>query len=183
MGASEIETTIDSRMAFEGRLINVRVDSVRFSDGRESIREVVEHSDCVSVVALNSANRVVLVRQYRKAINRFLIEVPAGGIDPEEKAENAALRELKEETGYTAEDLQQIAFFWTTPGFCTEGMYVFVAKSLSAGLPDSDEDENIDVVEVSLSDIPAMIESGDIQDAKTIVSLMLVLDGVKAGRW
>ena len=117
-----------------------------------------------------------MVRQYRKPVEEFLLEIPAGGMDPGESPEGAAQRELQEETGYVAEELVHLSSFWTTPGFCTELMHAYVARGLRPGALTPDEDENIEVVRVPLSGAADLIRRGEIKDAKSIVSLLLVLD-------
>ena len=104
-----------------------------------------------------------------------MLEIPAGSIDSGEEPHVAALRELREETGYRAKKLDLLSYFWTSPGFCTEGMYAFLATELEAGPHNPEVDENIEVVEIPLADIPQKISCGQIQDAKTIASLLLVL--------
>ena len=168
------EPTVESQRPFEGRLINLRVDTVRLPDGRLIRREIVEHSDCVCIVALDAGGHVVLVRQYRKPVETYLLEVPAGGIDPGETPEAAAGRELQEETGFRAHKLNYLNYFWTTPGYCTEGMYAYLATDLEIGSHDPDDDETIEVIKVSLDSIPDMVVAGDITDGKSIAALMLV---------
>ena len=172
---SREEPTIESHRPFEGKLVNLRVDTVRLPDGRLVLREIVEHSDCVCVVPLDGEGNVVLVRQYRKPIERFLLEVPAGGIHPGEEPEDAARRELVEETGYRARGLERLAYFWTSPGFCTEGMHAYLATGLEAGTHSLDDDESIEVVKAPLENVPSMIASGEIRDGKSIASLMLAM--------
>jgi len=169
------EPTVESQRPFEGRLINLRVDTVRLPDGRLTRREIVEHSDCVCIVALDAGGNVVLVRQYRKPIETYLLEVPAGGIDPGETPKSAAERELQEETGFRAQKLHYLNYFWTTPGYCTEGMYAYLATDLEIDSRDPDDDETIEVVKVPLDSVPDMIVAGDITDGKSIAALMLVL--------
>jgi ADP-ribose pyrophosphatase len=168
------EPTVESRRVFEGKIINLRVDTVRMASGQISTREVVEHAPCVCIVPLHDNGTVTLVRQYRKAIERFLLEVPAGGMDQGEDSHAAGHRELMEETGLRAERMEPLSFFWTTPGFCDEGMHAFLATGLTKGDDHMDEDEDIEVERVPLSQAPDMIASGQIQDAKSIASLMLV---------
>ena len=176
-GMSEFreERTVDSRVAFQGRHINVRVDTVRLANGRLTTREIVDGSNSVCIVPLDDRGNVFMVRQYRKAIERHILEVPAGAMYDGEEPEAAARRELREETGFSAEKLEFLSFFWTTPGYCTEGMYAYLATGLSLGDIAPDEDENIEVVKVALKEVPSMISSGDIVDCKSIASLMLVL--------
>ena len=177
LGMSEFreERTVDSRVAFEGRLINVRVDTVRLANGRLTTREIVDGSNSVCIVPVDRRGNVFMVRQYRKAIEGLILEVPAGAMDDGEEPEAAARRELREETGFSAEKLEFLSFFWTTPGYCTEGMYAYLATGLSLGDIAPDEDENIEVVKVALKEVPSMIASGDIVDCKSIASLMLAL--------
>lgn len=169
------EPTVDSRLAFQGRLFNVRVDTVRLPNGRLADREIADGGDAVCIVPLDRQGNVYLVRQYRKSVERVLLEVPAGAINAGEEPDAAARRELREETGFRAHTLERLAFFWTTPGFCTEGMYAYLAAGLTVGDNAPDDDENIEVVKAALEDVPDMIASGDIEDAKSIAALMLVL--------
>lgn len=175
MAGPEKEPSIESRLAYEGKIINLRVDKIRLSTGGVGTREIVEHSDCVCMVPLDEHRNVVLVRQYRKAIEEDLLEVPAGGVEPGEVSEDAVLRELQEETGYTADRLRHLSSFWTTPGFCTELMHSYLATGLRRSVLEGDEDEDIQVVKVPLDSVPDMIESGEIRDSKSIASLFLVL--------
>jgi ADP-ribose pyrophosphatase len=174
MTSSRNEPTVESRRVFQGKIINLRVDTVRMRNGRLATREVVEHAPCVCIVPLDDDGTVVMVRQYRKPVERFLLEVPAGGMDPGEDPQAAAHREMMEETGLRARRMEPLSFFWTTPGFCDEGMHAFLATGLTKGDDHMDEDEDIEVERVPLSQAPDMIASGQIQDVKTIASLMLV---------
>ena len=169
------EPTVESRLAFQGKILNVRVDTVRLPRGTLGTREVVEHSDCVCVVPLDEGNNVVLVRQYRKPAEESLLEVPAGGVEDGESSLDAVLRELQEETGYTADSLQHLSSFWTTPGFCTELMHSYLATGLRPSSLEQDEDEDLQVAKVPLPEIPDMIRQGEIRDAKSIASLLMVL--------
>ena len=170
------EPSVESRVAYQGKIVNLRVDKVKLPQGTLGTREIVEHSECVCVVALDEGDNVVLVRQYRKPVEQFLLEIPAGGIEPGESPEDAVRRELQEETGYVAGQLLHLSSFWTTPGFCTELMHSYVATGLRAGSISQDEDENIQVEKVPLSDTRDLIRRGEIRDAKSIASLLLALD-------
>ena len=128
------EPTEESRLAFEGRLFDVRVDTVRLASGRRTTREIVlVHGHSVSVVPVDEDGNVYLVRQYRKPLELVLLEVVAGGIDEGETAEEAAHRELREEAGLRAERLELLSFFWMSPGFCTEGMHAYLATGIEFG--------------------------------------------------
>lgn len=170
------EPTIESRTAFQGQLITVRVDKVRTSKGNVATREIVEHSDAVCMVPLLSNGNVLLVSQYRKAAKQELLEIPAGGIEHGESIQTAALRELQEETGYTAGTLLHLSSFWMTPGWSTEEMHAYLATDLKASKLLPDEDEDIHVLNIRLADVPTMIRAGQIMDAKSITSLLLAID-------
>ena len=127
------------------------------------------------MVPVDDGNNVILVRQFRKAVEESLLEIPAGGIEEGEVPEEAVVRELQEETGYTADKLRHLSTFWTTPGFCTELMHSYLATELRPGSRPHDEDEDIQVVKVPMDGIPGMIRSGEIKDVKSIASLLLVI--------
>ena len=186
MAIPQNEPTIESRVAYEGKIVNVRVDTVQFTKEKQATREIVEHSECICIVPLDEVGNVVLVRQYRKAVEESLLEVPAGGVEDGEVSQEAVLRELQEETGYTAGNLQHLSSFWTTPGFCTELMHAFLATGLSPSSLEPDEDEHIqEVVKVPLDSVPDMIRRGEIRDAKSMASLLMVLyvfNNVDAGK-
>ena len=153
----------------------MRVDTVTLPRGAPGTREIVEHSECVCIVPLDENNNVVLVRQYRKAVEEEVLEIPAGGVEPGEAAEEAVLRELQEETGFTAGKLQHLSSFWTTPGFCTELMHAYIATGLVPSGLKPDEDEHIQVITVPMDTVPDMLNRGEIKDAKSIASLLMVL--------
>jgi ADP-ribose pyrophosphatase len=148
---------------------------VQLASGRLTTREIAEHSPSVCIVPLDDQGNVLLVRQYRKPVEAELLEVPAGGVEEGEVSQEAVLRELREETGYTAGTLRHLCSFWMTPGWATEYMHAYLATDLSPAHLDADYDEDISVVRVPLSQIPQMIQSGEIQDAKSIVSLLLAM--------
>ena len=167
------EPTIETKRIYEGSIINVRVDTVRMPNGNSARREVVEHSPAVCIVPVDENGEVILVRQYRKPAEQALLEVPAGGVEEGEVSEEAVLRELQEEIGYTAGKLVHLASFWVAPGWATEFMHAYLATELTPSRLDADEDENIQVVRVPFDDALAMFKTGEIQDGKTIASLLL----------
>ena len=174
------EPTVESQIMYRGtRILEVRVDTVRLPSGRLTTREIADHSDSVCIVPLDESGNVVLVRQYRKPIESDLLEVPAGGIEGDEVSEEAVLRELQEEIGYTAGNLHLLASFWVSPGWCTEYMYAYLATDLRPATLDADDDENISVVRVPLDHTLELIRRGEIQDAKSIASLLLTMRYLK----
>ena len=175
MGAAESEPTLESKVIYQGRIINVRVDKVRLPNGRLTTREIAEHGNSVCVVPVDDQGNVVLVRQYRKPVEGVLLEVPAGGINHGEVSEATVLRELQEETGFTAAKVRHLSSFWVSPGWCTEFMHAYLATGLTPSRLAADYDENITVDHVPLGRIPELIASGEIQDAKSIAALLLAL--------
>jgi ADP-ribose pyrophosphatase len=174
------ETTVESRVEFQGRIVKLRVDKVRLPDGRITTREIAEHGASVCVVPVDPQGNVLLVRQYRKPVEDQLLEVPAGGVEAGESPEQAAVRELQEEVGFTAKKIQLLSSFWISPGWCTEYMYAYLATELEPATLPADFDENIAVVPVSLGEVEGLLQSGEIKDLKTIASLLMALKQVGA---
>ena len=171
-----VEHLSHSKLEFQGKLLALRSDSVKFlsNTGKEVevTREVVQHCPVVVMIAVDDKSNVLLVKQYRYAAEAELLEVPAGGIEQGEKPEDAAIRELKEETGYGARKISPLGEFWALPGWCTEYMYGFLLQDLFLCPSDGDEDEDIQVVRMPWGRVPDLIKSGEIKDAKSIVSLL-----------
>ncbi len=173
------ERRVDSRQIYNGKIVQLHVDEVELPNGNRATREVVEHSDAVVIVPIDSDGNVLLVRQHRYAIGTDLLEAPAGGIDGDEQPEQAAQRELREEIGFASERLDYLGNFWSTPGFCTELMHVFVARDLVVSRLPPDEDEAITIESYPLDSIRTMIDLGEIQDAKTIAATSMVIGSRK----
>ena len=167
------ELTIGTKRIYEGNIINVRVDTVRMPSGRDATREIVEHSHAVCIVPIDNDGNVVLVRQYRKPAEDALLEVPAGGVEDGEISEEAVLRELQEEIGYTADHLERLSSFWVAPGWATEYMHAYLATGLRESRLEGDEDENIEVVRLRFNEAVGMLKTGEINDGKTIAALLL----------
>lgn len=164
---------LSSEYMYNGRLLNLRLDRVVLPDGREVVREIVEHPGAVAIVPLDDVGRVTLVRQFRDPAKARLLEVPAGTLRQGEEPATCAERELKEETGLSAASFERIAGFYVSPGYCTEFIHVFLATGLNGGTPQTDEDEFIEVVVLPLEEALGKISSGEIRDAKTVASLLL----------
>ena len=158
----------DSRTVYDGKLIDVTLE--RWGDNE---REIVEHPGSVAIVAVDGDQRVWLVRQLREAARKQLVELPAGARDEGEEPLEAAKRELREECGLTGGDWQELAAFWTTPGFCREYMHLYLAEGVKAGDADPDEDEEVEIVHWHVDELAAKL--GEIEDAKTLAGLLLFL--------
>lgn len=174
-GGPERARRLASRTVYRGKVLSLDMDEVEEPGGVHTTREVVRHSGSVALVAVQDDGRIVLVRQYRYPVDDSLWELPAGRIDAGESPEQAAQRELQEEIGFRAGDLDKIAFFYTTPGFCDEAMHVFRATRLVASAAKGDEDERIEVRAFALADLEAMIDGGEVREGKTLVALLLEL--------
>ena len=168
----ELPKILSSQKVFDGRIFNVTVDTV--SEGELTYqREVVHHNGSAVIVPVFDDGTVALVKQYRHPAVRYLLEVPAGTLAKGERPETGAARELKEELGLVASRLEKLSEFFVSPGFCEEKMWVYLATELFEGEQALEDDEIIDVVRLPIADALEMITSGEIQDAKTIIGLML----------
>lgn len=170
------EKTLSTRIAFEGRAVKLRIDTVKTADGRESTREIVEHSDCIAVIPVDENDNVLLVKQYRKAIEKELLEIPAGGIDGGEDPEETVRREMQEETGYLPGKVEKLGGFYSTPGYCTEYLYLYLATELMPSQLHAEDTAGISLVRVPIKEIPALLTSGKIEDAKSIAGLHMYLE-------
>ncbi|MDK2820057.1 MAG: ADP-ribose pyrophosphatase [Clostridia bacterium] len=168
------EIKISSEEIFDGKILKVHRDQVKLPNGKTSSREVVDHPGAVSIVALDDDKNIYLVRQFRYPVNKVLLEVPAGKLDGGEDPLDCAKRELAEEVGVAASEWQKILTFYTTPGFSNEIMHAFLAKGLTPHIEDKDEDEFLEVIKIPLKDAVNKILKGEIQDAKTISSILAV---------
>jgi ADP-ribose pyrophosphatase len=176
---------ISTRRAYSGRIISLDVDSVRFPDGSTGELEMVRHPGASAVVPFLSDPagddpQVLLVRQYRYAADGYLYEIPAGRLDAGEDPADCARRELREETGCTAERVELLMTLFTTPGFTDEKIHIFLATGLTAGDSAREADEFMEMVPMPLSRALEMVERGEIQDAKTVVGLLYAA-GFRAG--
>jgi len=163
---------LSSNQIYTGHVINLRVDKVQLPSGQQTEREVIEHHGAVAIVALDSYKRMLLVRQFRYATGKELLEIPAGGIDSGETPEETARRELQEETGFYPGKLVHMCGFYSAPGFANEYLHVFLATDLTPAQLIADDTAEISVVRISLPELIPMIRRGDIEDAKSIASLL-----------
>jgi len=176
-----MEKTLSSQQIYDGRAVKLRVETVAKPSGKTTTREIVEHSDCVAVVVLDSKNNAILVRQFRKAVGKILLEIPAGGIAPGEQPIACVRRELQEEIGYLPNKIDKLGGFFSTPGYCTEYLHLYVATHLVPSQLEAEDTEDIEVVRVPLSRVPELIASGEICDAKSVAGLLRVVSlGLKS---
>jgi ADP-ribose pyrophosphatase len=144
-------------------------------DGRTTTREIVEHSDSVGVVVLDEKDNAVMVRQYRKAVEKNLLEIPAGGVDPDEQPVDCVRRELQEEIGMLPNKVEKLGGFYLSPGYCSEYLYLYVATDLEPSRLEAEDTESIEVVKVPLSQVSHLIATGEIIDSKSIAGLLRVI--------
>jgi ADP-ribose pyrophosphatase len=170
-----MEKTLSSQQIYSGRAVKLRVDTVQKLNGKTTTREIVEHSDCVAVVVLDSKDKAILVRQYRKAVGKALLEIPAGGIDPGEQPIDSVRRELQEEIGYLPNKIDKLGGFYAAPGYCTEYLHLYLATYLVPSQLEAEDTDDIEVVRVPLSRIPELIASGEICDSKSVAGLLRVM--------
>ena len=168
----ELPKILDSRKIFDGRVFKVTVDTVREGELTYQ-REVVHHHGSAVILPVHDDGTVVLVQQYRHPAVRYLLEAPAGTLNDGERPELGAARELEEELGLIAGRMEKLSEFFVSPGFLEEKMWVYLATELTEGEQRLDEDELLDIVRLPIADALEMISSGEIQDAKTIISLIL----------
>ena len=164
------EKRIQSEVIYTGKLLELRRDIVSTISGKSS-REVIRHPGASVIIPLTSNNTIIFVKQFRYAINNFLIELPAGLIEKNELHKDTAQRELQEETGYSSNKLTNIGKFWTAPGFCDELIYVYLGEDLRYEPLPSDIDEDIETIEIKLTEANEKIINGTITDSKTISAL------------
>ena len=176
------EQRTSSERVFDGKLVKVRVDAVRLPSGREATREVVEHPGAVAILPVTDDGKLILVRQFRYAVGRSLLEVPAGTREPGEPDEETARRELHEEVGLEAATIDLLARFYISPGWCNEELIAYRATGLREIGAQPEQDEDLEIVEVDPADVPALIASGEIGDAKTITAILAHLRGHSATR-
>ncbi len=167
------EKTIHSQKVFEGKVVSLQVDDVKLPDGNTSKREIIKHPGAVAILALTEDKKIILVEQYRKPLERSLIEIPAGKLEPNEEPSKTAVRELEEETGYRCKSLEHLTSFYTAPGFANELIHLYIAHGLNkVDTPlKGDEDEFVALLEVSLEESLQLVKEKKICDAKTVYAI------------
>lgn len=169
-----IEKSIEQKEVFNGKVLKMITEIVELPNGKEGYREIVKHPGAVAVLAINDKGNVVLVEQYRRAVDKILFEIPAGKLEKGENIDSAVKRELEEETGYKARKFTYLGKIYTAPGFTDEVIHIYKAEELYKGEVNRDDDEFINVIEMSIEDIKKAIKEGNILDSKTISSIMFI---------
>ncbi|OAB44204.1 ADP-ribose pyrophosphatase [Paenibacillus glacialis] len=164
------EVTLSTQPIYEGRIISLQIDTVRLPDGKTATREVVRHPGAVAVLALHEG-KMLVVDQFRQPMGRCEIEIPAGKLEPGEDPLEAAVRELEEETGYRCGEIKLLQSFYTSPGFADELIHLYVTQDLEIGEMAPDEDEFLELSEITLEEAYRYIQEGRISDAKTIMAV------------
>ena len=162
---------IDRQNIFDGRVVHLRVETIQKADGRTYQREIIEHHGAVAMVPIDEEGNVILVRQYRAAARKRMLEIPAGALEPDESPIACARRELQEETGYYPEQLEEMGRFFVAASYTTEVIAVYLARDLRPSRLPGDIDEDIEVVKVPLARALEAVHSGEIDDAKTLIGL------------
>lgn len=166
------ENTIKETTVFQGKIIRVHTDEVKLENGMDAYREVVEHSGGVCILPLTDDNQVHVVRQYRYAVHKGLLEIPAGKKEYGEDPLECGIRELKEEVGATADEMIPLGYIYATPAYDSETIYIYLAKGLHYGNQHLDEGEFLDVETIPLTTLRDMAMAGEVADAKTVVAVL-----------
>lgn len=167
---------------FSGKVFDIQVDTIKYNSGNSDIREIVLHNGGAVVAPLTNEGKIVFVKQFRYPFQKVLLELPAGKLDPAEDPQKCAERELTEETGYTAKSIEKLGEIYTSPGFCTEILYLYSAVNLTAGDHDREEGEfGMEVIELTFEEAEEKIAYGEIVDAKTICAFHMLKQKVKMG--
>ncbi|WP_024620761.1 NUDIX hydrolase [Metaclostridioides mangenotii] len=170
------EKTIKSDKIYTGKIVSLRVDTVEIPEKGYSKREIIEHGGAVGIVAITDENKIVLVKQFRKPIEDALVEIPAGKLEIGENPKECAIRELQEETGYTADNIKLIHKFYSSAGFSNEKIFIYLATGLTPGETMLESDEFLDVMEVDVKEAFEMVIKNEIEDAKTSIGILMTKD-------
>ena len=166
------EQTLERRDIYRGRIVYLHVDQVALSDGEKTTREVVEHPGGVTVIPVGEHGEVWCVRQYRYPFGEHLLETPAGKLEPGEDPLECAMRELSEETGFTAEEYVYLGCLYPSPGYCLEKLYIYMARGLKPGKRHLDRGEFLDVEQYTLDELLDMVMRDELRDAKTAAAVL-----------
>lgn len=166
------EKTVATQRLHEGRIISLREDTVTLPSGRTGKREIVEHKGAVAVLPVRDDGKLVLIRQFRKATEEVLLEMPAGGLNAGEDPQDCAARELVEECGLTAKKWTLLFSCYLAPGYSSELIHIYLAEDLTDVPAEPEEDENLEIGEYTLDEALQMLDEGKVRDAKTLAGLL-----------
>ena len=165
------ERTLESKQIYSGRVVDLHVATVELPDGERTQREIIHHAGAVAMVPITDDGEVVLVRQYRSGAQKPLLELPAGGLEPDEDIESCAQRELQEEAGFYPEELIRLGGFYVAASYTTEYITIYLARNLRPAALHGDMDEFIEVVTMPFAEALRMAQTNQIEDSKTIIGL------------
>ncbi len=168
------EKKLSSKLVYDGRILRLHVDTVELPNGAQALREVADHPGGVAIVALDNDGNVLTVKQYRYVFSRVMEEIPAGKLEPGEDPREAALRELREETGAVPERFSDLGALIVSPGAYGEVLHLYLAEGLTVGAQSPDEDEFLDVVRTPFGEMVRRVLRGELQDAKTVAGILKV---------
>jgi ADP-ribose diphosphatase len=169
-----------SDLIYKGKVFDIKVDKIKYNSGNEAYREVVLHPGGAVVVGVTNENKIVLVKQHRYPMNKILIELPAGKLDKDEDPQLCAARELEEETGYRSNKLEKLGSIFTTPGYSSEELHIYIALDLDKGNHNREEgEEEMELLEYTLEEIEIMVADNQIVDGKTISGIFLYQNWLK----
>lgn len=175
------EKTVSTENIFKGKIIDVKLHRVLMPDGEIAEREIVGHPGGVGIVAVTEDNKIILVKQYRKPLEKAIYEIPAGKLDPNEPVEVCGKRELMEETGATAKCFEYLGYMYPSPGFTDEVTHIYLATGLSFGEANPDEDEFLDIEFFDIDEVKEMIMNNEICDGKTVMGFFKMMERLKGG--
>jgi ADP-ribose pyrophosphatase len=167
------EKTIEHEYLYNGKVINLRKDIIEQHDGKQFVREIVEHNGGVGIVAVDNEGKLILVSQYRKPFEEVLVEIPAGKLEKGEVPYDCAVRELEEETGYKPVELSLLTVVYPSPGFLTEKLYIYFCNKMVKGNINFDEGENLTTEHMDYEAALKKVYSGEIKDAKTVIGILM----------
>lgn len=173
------EKILESEVLYEGKILKLRRDKVTSVNGGTSFREIIEHSDGVVMAAITDESKMVMVSQYRISVGHIVFEAPAGKMEDGEDLISTCRRELKEETGYTPTEIQYLGGYYSSCGYCTEKIHVYLCTGLTPGETDFDDNEALEIEEMPLEDLYRKVLAGEIEDAKTALAICLAYQKIK----
>lgn len=173
------EKTMRCERIYEGKILNLKIETVELPNKMYSKREIVEHPNGVAIIPIVDGS-MIMVKQYRKAVDKVMLEIPAGILEVNEEPKEAALRELKEETGYEAEVIKYLMEFYTSPGYCDEKIYLFLANGLKEGAATPEPGEVVIGEKYPIEELTKMVSRGEIVDSKTIIAINIAQNYIRS---